>query len=75
MLNGIYFGDDYIKFNPTQKKYWNAIFDIDSSGNLKLADNEYKEFVSEAKKCNHTPKGKSCPVHGMKECSGMYESA
>jgi len=26
------------------------------------------------KKCNHTAKGKSCPVHGMKECSGMSES-
>ena len=26
-------------------------------------------------KCNHTPKGKSCPVHGMKECGGMYEGA
>jgi hypothetical protein len=28
------------------------------------------------KKCNHTAKGKKCPVHGMKECSGMgvYES-
>jgi len=25
-------------------------------------------------KCNHSPKGKSCPVHGMKECSGMSES-
>jgi hypothetical protein len=24
-------------------------------------------------KCNHTPKGKSCPVHGLKECGGMYE--
>ena len=24
-------------------------------------------------KCNHTPKGKSCSVHGMKECGGMYE--
>lgn len=24
-------------------------------------------------KCNHTPKGKSCPVHGMKECGSMYE--
>ena len=23
------------------------------------------------KKCNHSAKGKSCPVHGMKECSGM----
>jgi len=25
-------------------------------------------------KCNHSPKGKSCPVHGMKECSGMMEA-
>jgi hypothetical protein len=24
-------------------------------------------------KCNHTDKGEKCPVHGMKECSGMYE--
>ena len=24
-------------------------------------------------KCNHTPKGKSCPVHGLKECGSMYE--
>jgi len=29
---------------------------------------------SAGKKCNHTPKGKSCPVHGMKECSGMMEA-
>jgi hypothetical protein len=30
--------------------------------------------LSEAKKCNHTMEGKSCPVHGLKECgSGMYE--
>jgi len=29
----------------------------------------------EAEKCNHTDKGKKCPVHGMKECSGMYEAA
>jgi len=25
-------------------------------------------------KCNHTPKGKKCPVHGLKEC-GTYEGA
>lgn len=24
-------------------------------------------------KCNQTPKGKSCPVHGLKECGSMYE--
>jgi hypothetical protein len=26
-------------------------------------------------KCNHTARGKSCPVHGMKECGGMYEAS
>lgn len=32
--------------------------------------------VSETKeKCNHTPKGKKCPVHGVKECGGMYEGS
>jgi len=25
-------------------------------------------------KCNHTPKGKSCPVHGLKECGSMMEA-
>jgi hypothetical protein len=29
---------------------------------------------SAGKKCNRTAKGKSCPVHGMKECSGMMEA-
>jgi hypothetical protein len=29
----------------------------------------------EAEKCNHTHKGKKCPVHGMKECSYMEEAA
>ena len=28
--------------------------------------------LSESKKCNHTMEGKSCPVHGLKEC-GMTE--
>lgn len=25
-------------------------------------------------KCNHSPKGKKCPVHGLKECGSMYEA-
>jgi hypothetical protein len=25
-------------------------------------------------KCNHSAKGKKCPVHGLKECGSMYES-
>lgn len=28
----------------------------------------------EAEKCNHTAKGEKCPVHGLKECGGMYEA-
>lgn len=31
--------------------------------------------LTEAKKCNHTGKDKECPVHGLKECGKMYESA
>jgi hypothetical protein len=38
----------------------------------KAAGLPFKE--ASEKKCNHTAKGKSCPVHGMKECSGMSES-
>ena len=34
----------------------------EKDGRLKEADD----------KCNHTPKGKKCPVHGLKEC-GTYE--
>ena len=26
-------------------------------------------------KCNHTPKGKSCPVHGLKECGSYMEDS
>ena len=33
--------------------------------------NRIKEAV--AAKCNKSPKGKSCPVHGLKECGSMYE--
>jgi hypothetical protein len=33
---------------------------------------DVKESVG---KCNHTPKGEKCPVHGLKECGGMYEAA
>ena len=32
------------------------------------------EGVAEGK-CNHSPKGKSCPVHGLKECGSMYEGS
>jgi hypothetical protein len=31
--------------------------------------------LAEAKKCNQTMEGKNCPVHGLKECGSMNESA
>ena len=33
-----------------------------------------KKMKESEDKCNHTPKGKKCPVHGLKEC-GTYEGA
>lgn len=51
--------------------------DMDKDGNKKepmkkaVADKKVKEASA---KCNESPKGKSCPVHGMKEC-GMYEAS
>ena len=39
-----------------------------------MGKKEKKVDEASAEKCNHTPKGKSCPVHGMKECGGMYEA-
>ena len=51
--------------------------DMDKDGNKKepmkkaVADKKVKEAAG---KCNHTPKGKNCPVHGLKECGSMYEA-
>ena len=57
----------------------NNIYDI-----LKKFNNldSVKNILSEGKKvkegtgkCNESAKGEKCPVHGMKECAGMYEGA
>ena len=60
--------------------------DMDKDGNKKepmkkaVADKKKNPFakkdskVEEGSTCNESPKGESCPVHGMKECS-MEESA
>ena len=46
--------------------------DIDAKDLAALrARKKVKEGTDE--KCNHTPKGKKCSVHGLKEC-GMYEA-
>jgi len=58
--------------------------DYDKDGKIESGKDEYLGSkiraakkagkMEEAAKCNHTSKGKSCPVHGLKECGGMYES-
>jgi hypothetical protein len=57
--------------------------DYDGDGKIESGKDEYLGSriaaakkagkMAEASKCNHSPKGKSCPVHGLKECGGMYE--
>lgn len=53
------------------KKAKPDFLDMDKDGNkkepMKKAVKDKK--VAESAKCNHTAKGKNCPVHGMKECS------
>ncbi len=51
--------------------------DMDKDGNKKepMKKAVKDKAVKEAAKCNHTAEGKSCPVHGMKECGGMYEAS
>ncbi len=73
------------KKNPFAKKTDEALkggqkkLDMDKDGKLEKSDfaklraTKVKEASDE--KCNHTPKGKSCPVHGMKECGSMYEAS
>jgi len=51
--------------------------DMDKDGNKKepmkkaVKDAKVKEAVG---KCNHSAKGKKCPVHGLKECGSMSEA-
>lgn len=77
------------KFEKTVKEAAKDKGDMDHDGTNEPDDAEYKQNkdvaikkamgkkekkVDEAATCNETPKGESCPVHGMKECS-MEESA
>ena len=61
--------------------------DYDKDGKIESGKDEYLGSkiaaakkagkMAEAAKCNHTAKGKSCPVHGLKECgsSMAYEGS
>ena len=63
--------------NPFAKKTNEALkggqknLDADKDGKLEKSDFaklRAKKTTEAADKCNHTAKGKSCPVHGLKEC-------
>ena len=45
----------------------------DKKAGPKKGVNPFAKVKEAADKCNHTAKGKSCPVHGLKECGSMYE--
>ena len=50
--------------------------DIDAKDLANLRAKKKDKFKEAAQaKCNSTAKGKSCPVHGMKECGSMYEAS
>lgn len=54
--------------------------DFDKDGNKKepmkkALKDKTKKVKEEKAECNHSPKGKSCPVHGLKECGSMYEAS
>jgi hypothetical protein len=60
--------------------------DYDKDGKIESGKDEYLGSkiaaakkagkMEETAKCNHSAKGKSCPVHGLKECGGMtYEGS
>jgi len=46
---------------------------IQKGEKVKVGGKEYPVKEAANEKCNHTPKGKKCPVHGLKECGSMYE--
>jgi len=62
------------KYNRQAKAFHAASKRIDANNNG-IPDEDEGLAESTKEKCNHTAKGKSCPVHGLKECSGMYEAA
>ena len=61
------------KTTTTGTAYTRKSSTFDNGTEDKPKEKKVKEATDE--KCNHTAKGKKCPVHGMKECSGMYEAA
>lgn len=65
------------KFGKKMESAKPDFLDMDKDGDKKepMKKAVKDKAVKEEAKCNHTPKGKSCPVHGLKECGGMYEAS
>jgi len=71
------------KGQPAQK-ITTSIVDPKTKKPVKMTPDEIKKsapggvsvgFGESSSKCNHSAKGKKCPVHGLKECGGgMYET-
>jgi hypothetical protein len=71
-----------VKEDPNEgNAFGKAVADAKKDGiqkgeKVKVGKKEYPVKEAADDKCNHTTKGKKCPVHGLKECgSGMYESS
>jgi len=71
--------EDKVEEDPNEgNAFGKAVRDAKKDGiqkgeKVKVGGKEYPvKESSKEEKCNHTPKGKKCPVHGLKEC-GMYE--
>lgn len=67
--------------NPAMKEGAKPDFlDMDKDGDKKepmkkaVADKKKGAVKEASAKCNHSPKGEKCPVHGLKECGSMYEA-
>lgn len=64
--------------NPNQKKSGIPSTATTTVPGMKATPADLKKANSSAAlgegKCNHSAKGKKCPVHGLKECGSMYEA-
>jgi len=67
---------DEAKKSPKAKKDYDKDGTVESEKDEVIGSRRKAAGLDEAakEKCNHTAKGKSCPVHGLKECGSMYEA-
>ena len=68
---------DEAKKSPKAKKDYDKDGKVESEKDEVIGSRRKAAGLDEAtdEKCNHTAKGKKCPVHGLKECGGMYETS